>query len=256
MSSDSAALSQVDVSGTYLLASTTATQISVSPPGEKFTAFTGELIKLLSAESEYPLLLREIYAPLSAALAKRGLPKPKCSVGDTSGDLVLRKQVTQPTRYESTRTSSSRGGFEDRRNQFDASLIFEPYPYGQYARSATAPQRLSAHSLSGHNMQDALHPLAHDTNSRKRVLATPVRYLVGINACVIGLISFGTLTAGIVETSGGNYNNDGLGAAIFGLIFLFFVVIVCVEALAKAISPKPGLLVSRVWRWICGRDAA
>jgi hypothetical protein len=91
---------------------------------------------------------------------------------------------------------------------------------------------------------------------RSLCTATPVRYLVGINACVIGLISFGTLTAGIVETSGGNYNNDGLGAAIFGLIFLFFVVIVCVEALAKAISPKPGLLVSRVWRWICGRGAA
>src|SRR5450759_1417313 len=37
MSSDSAALNQIEVGGTYILASTTANRISVSIPGEKYT---------------------------------------------------------------------------------------------------------------------------------------------------------------------------------------------------------------------------
>jgi hypothetical protein len=101
MSSDSAALSQIDVSGTFILASTTANRISISVPGEKYTAFTGELIKLLSSEGKKPLLLGDLYRPLSAAMAKRGFPRPKSSIGDSSGQLALRRPLNLS--YESAR---------------------------------------------------------------------------------------------------------------------------------------------------------
>jgi hypothetical protein len=93
MSSDSAALNQIEVSGTYMLASTTANRVSISIPGEKHTAFTGELIKLLSAAREKPLLLGDLYRPLSAAMARRGLPRPKSSIHDSSGQLALRRPL-------------------------------------------------------------------------------------------------------------------------------------------------------------------
>jgi Caspase domain len=93
MSSDSAALNQIEVGGTYILASTTANRISVSIPGEKYTAFTGELIKLLSAESKNPIKLGDLYRPLSAAMARRGFPRPKSSTSDSSGQLALRRPL-------------------------------------------------------------------------------------------------------------------------------------------------------------------
>lgn len=48
MSSDSAALEQITVSGTFILTSTTATRVAHSVPGEPNTAFTHELINLLT----------------------------------------------------------------------------------------------------------------------------------------------------------------------------------------------------------------
>jgi len=91
MSSDSAALEQVDVEGTTILTSTTATQISHSIPGEEYTAFTGELIKILGSDRANSLSLSEVYRPLTAAMASRGLPRPKIVIGDTAGQLALRR---------------------------------------------------------------------------------------------------------------------------------------------------------------------
>lgn len=98
MSSDSAALEQIAVSGTYIITSTTATRVSRSVPGERHTAFTHELINLLqygASTLEDPLTVSELYRPLTVSLARRGLPTPKCSMSDVSGELILRRPIVQ-----------------------------------------------------------------------------------------------------------------------------------------------------------------
>lgn len=106
MSGDSAALEQVDVAGSYVLTSTTANQVSHAVPGERYTAFTAELIKLLSGSAnpaDEPLTLEGLYRPLKAAMARRGLPSPKASVVDTGSDLILRRsQEASPPEAPST----------------------------------------------------------------------------------------------------------------------------------------------------------
>lgn len=247
MSSDSAALAQIDISGTYILASTTANQISISPPGEKFTAFTGELIKLLSIESQHSLPLGEIYGLLSAGLARRGLPKPKCSVGDTIGDLILRKQVIHSAQYETTLTSGIQGRFEHGQHTFDAPSIYESYQYRQYSNSAAAPQRQFSRSASGQHLQNALHPLAaHDSKSNTRVLHTSLKYLIGIIAFFTGLLFSAVFAVGLDQAIRGDDNGGGgLVGTVFAIVFAFFVMIGCIEAVAKTVSSKRGLLISR-----------
>lgn len=94
MSSDSAALSKINVSGTYILTSTEANRESRAVPGERYTAFTGELLSILSdglPGRQTDVLLADLYAPLQAAMARRGFPRPRNAVGDTSGNVVVRR---------------------------------------------------------------------------------------------------------------------------------------------------------------------
>ena len=104
MSSDSAALEQVKVTGTSIFTSTTANDISHSIPGERYTAFTGELIRLLTEFRDSPLSLGNLYRPLSAAMVRRGLPAPRSSVGDSSGSLILRKRSPRSHHVEDNHT--------------------------------------------------------------------------------------------------------------------------------------------------------
>jgi hypothetical protein len=98
MSTASAALNQVTVEGTTILTSSSANQVSQSVPGEKYTAFTGELIRLLTEPRDEQLRVGDMYGPLHAAMTKRSLPTPKIVISQTAGDLVLRKIVSQPPR--------------------------------------------------------------------------------------------------------------------------------------------------------------
>ncbi|MDB6014693.1 MAG: Caspase protein, partial [Gammaproteobacteria bacterium] len=91
MSDYSAALEQVKITGTTILTSTTANEVSLSMPGERYTAFTAELLELLTKPSNDSLSLGDLYRPLSAAMARRRLPSPKIIVGDSSGSLILRR---------------------------------------------------------------------------------------------------------------------------------------------------------------------
>ena len=94
MSSDSAALEQIDITGTSILTSTTANDISHSIPGERYTAFTAELIRLLTRPYDGVLTLGGLYRPLSVAMARRNLPSPKSSIGDSSGGIILQRPTT------------------------------------------------------------------------------------------------------------------------------------------------------------------
>lgn len=89
----------VEISGTSVITSAPKNQISHSPPGERHTAFTGELISLLNEGprlADELLTVHNLYRGLVAAMSSRQLPTPKMRAGDLSGDLVLRRSVPFP----------------------------------------------------------------------------------------------------------------------------------------------------------------
>jgi hypothetical protein len=94
MSSSQAAQHGLTIDGATIITSSEPNKTSRSLPGERYTGFTGELISVLTEPSGDELSVSEIYRPLTAALAKRNLPRPKIVVGDASGELVIRRSTT------------------------------------------------------------------------------------------------------------------------------------------------------------------
>ncbi|MFF4890453.1 caspase family protein [Micromonospora chersina] len=76
----SALTAAIDISGTYTVTSAPANSTSVAPPGERFTAFTGELLTVLrdGVPGAGDLLsLRDIYTALVRRLHARSMPRPQ-----------------------------------------------------------------------------------------------------------------------------------------------------------------------------------
>ncbi|MFC7529215.1 FKBP-type peptidyl-prolyl cis-trans isomerase [Actinoplanes sp. GCM10030250] len=94
-------LGQVDVAGTYTLASARANELAIAAPGATHTAFTGELLgllqkgvaggpELLTFELLFPLLYRALY--------RQGLPLPdQRNTGTISGLALSRNPAARPT---------------------------------------------------------------------------------------------------------------------------------------------------------------
>jgi hypothetical protein len=81
---------QLDVDGTYTLTATARNEPAIAPPGATHTAFTGELITLLSdgdPEGAELLTLGHIYQRLRWVLHRRGLPLPE-RCGTRTADLL------------------------------------------------------------------------------------------------------------------------------------------------------------------------
>src|SRR5262249_13010662 len=69
-----------EIEGTYLLAAAAETKKALAPPGEKYTAFTGELIKVVEdgiAEAPEFLDMGTVYDAVYAALAGKSRPIPQ-----------------------------------------------------------------------------------------------------------------------------------------------------------------------------------
>jgi hypothetical protein len=99
MSSSTIDPRDVAVGGTTVITSSPKNMISHSPLGERFTAFSGELISLLATGSPIagePLTVDSAYRSLRVALARRNLPEPKRKLTDTSGDILLRRPAVPP----------------------------------------------------------------------------------------------------------------------------------------------------------------
>lgn len=82
--------------GTFVLASTPPNRQALAPPGERYTAFTGELIELLRAGvpgGQEFLDLNEIYRHTRRQLDLRRLPLPQKREGNTGGGLALARNV-------------------------------------------------------------------------------------------------------------------------------------------------------------------
>ncbi|MFB9929138.1 caspase family protein [Amycolatopsis halotolerans] len=84
---------EIEVRGTTVIASSPKNRVSLSPPGDRNTAFTAELLTLLTSRSHArPLDVNNLYGALDAALARRGMPRPKMQAMDTSSSLLLRRE--------------------------------------------------------------------------------------------------------------------------------------------------------------------
>jgi hypothetical protein len=83
---------QLEVASTYTLTSTTANTPSHAPMGDRFTAFTGALLRALDEAD--PLTLDQIYVVVDRDLATRNLPRPQRRVVNTAGNLVLSRGPT------------------------------------------------------------------------------------------------------------------------------------------------------------------
>jgi peptide/nickel transport system substrate-binding protein len=91
-----AVIDQVEVDGTYLLASVPDTSLALAPPGEPHTAFTGELLRLLreGAPGGPELLdLDTVYAQVYTALRAKGRPLPQKRDRNTAGGLALARNA-------------------------------------------------------------------------------------------------------------------------------------------------------------------
>jgi WD40 repeat protein len=80
------------IRGSYLLASAADDEEALAPPGERHTAFSGELLRLLSeGEATGPprLTLDYVYDHLYRALPQQGFPRPHRQAGGQGGRLIL-----------------------------------------------------------------------------------------------------------------------------------------------------------------------
>ncbi|WP_330318349.1 caspase, EACC1-associated type [Streptomyces platensis] len=98
----------VAVEGACVLTATAGTRQALAPPGEKYTAFTGELIRLV--EDGVPgrpalLSMAALFAELTAALTAKSRPLPQLSTRQTAGEICLfrnraRETVARPVAGE------------------------------------------------------------------------------------------------------------------------------------------------------------
>ncbi|MFI6744288.1 caspase family protein [Nonomuraea sp. NPDC050451] len=78
--------------GTYLLTATERDQAAWAPPGAPYTAFTGELVRILSEgdpRAPHEFTLDALYRSLGHALERKGLPRPSRQAIGASDGLVL-----------------------------------------------------------------------------------------------------------------------------------------------------------------------
>jgi Caspase domain len=213
MSSDSAALEQINVAGTYILTSTEANKISHAIPGERYTAFTAELIKLLASDetpSDDVLTLETLYPRLRAAMSRRGLPQPKAVLGDSSGGIILRRTPLRPETPSLPVTTIGPVAPAINVALTPNPADIAPPPVG------TTQQNLPARPESIEIPQPPMSPPSNGTaptsaNDRTRIVLQ-LTVLIVVWIIFVSLFVF-SLTGLIVTATGGSSNNV-VGAAI------------------------------------------
>ncbi|MFD9654368.1 caspase, EACC1-associated type [Streptomyces mirabilis] len=88
-----------DIGGTFVLTATSETRTALAPPGETYTAFTGELIGALEdgVPQAPPLLtMTTLYHHLHDALVSKGRPTPQQRNGNTAGAIALARNRHRP----------------------------------------------------------------------------------------------------------------------------------------------------------------
>lgn len=84
--------SQTAATGTVVLTSARDDRVALAPPGEDYTAFTGELLKVLNEgiPGDPPhISIHRAYESVKEALKAKGRPRPDCTGNDTAGRIVI-----------------------------------------------------------------------------------------------------------------------------------------------------------------------
>jgi hypothetical protein len=84
------------IEGTCILTATAGTRYALAPPGERFTAFTGELITLLNTGipgGPKLLSMATLFEHLQSNLRGKELPLPQCGQLNSGGDIALGRNV-------------------------------------------------------------------------------------------------------------------------------------------------------------------
>jgi hypothetical protein len=85
-----------EVEGTAVLAAAHENQTALAPPGERFTAFTGELVSTLEegVDGAGPVIsLRTLFGRVERALRAKGRPVPQSAFRNTADEIGLRNQA-------------------------------------------------------------------------------------------------------------------------------------------------------------------
>jgi predicted HTH transcriptional regulator/tetratricopeptide (TPR) repeat protein len=94
----------IDISGTFVIASSPANAASIAPIGEKYTAFTGELIRILKdgvENTSQVITLETLYERILAELGRKNFPKPQKANFQNAGNIAIafnRKYFTTVTK--------------------------------------------------------------------------------------------------------------------------------------------------------------
>ncbi len=88
---------QIDIQGTYTIASSSRTEPSIAPEGHRHTAFTAAL---LSAATEPDLTLDDLYRKVDQILLRNGHPRPQRRSVNVAGDLRLFTTAVLPAASE------------------------------------------------------------------------------------------------------------------------------------------------------------
>ncbi|MEV2217378.1 penicillin-binding protein activator [Streptomyces sp. NPDC050997] len=105
-----------DIGGTFVLTATSETRTALAPPGETYTAFTGELIDALEhgvPQGPPVLTMMTLYHHLYGSLVAKGRPTPQQRNGNTAGSIALarnRYQPPDPALVEAARTGEGATG--------------------------------------------------------------------------------------------------------------------------------------------------
>lgn len=254
MSSSQAAQLGLTIDGATIITSSAPNQTSRSLPGERYTGFTGELIAVLTEASEDELSVSEIYRPLTAALAKRNLPKPKIVVGDASGDLVIRRSVAPIYRgygsygghgvpsapvnsYPNPQTQPAVAPFVQHPEAAPTwavpTMAMSASPAGVPQPTAISPGPifLAAPALAREPMHtDTTRPLGHWA---RRVAWPSYITLLSFTAFLFGV----TFVVGTTQTVSPS-NKQPLGPAISAIVFVFAITAGAVYLLVKSVRAR------------------
>ncbi|WP_406352895.1 caspase domain-containing protein [Streptomyces sp. NBC_00658] len=115
MSGSDGLVEHAEIEGSYVITASPGYKQALAPPGDTYTAFTGELLNVLRVGIPGGSVLLDfdaVYGHVRRVLTAKGRPAPQKRGGNTAGQLVFcrnRSHQTVPTRGESAVEQSSGG---------------------------------------------------------------------------------------------------------------------------------------------------
>ncbi|MFJ1744865.1 ABC transporter substrate-binding protein [Streptomyces sp. NPDC088116] len=194
---------QALIEGTCLLAASAETRRALSPPGEEFTAFTGELITVLTdgiADGPPLLDMDTLYRHLYATLAAKARPLPQQRNRNTGGLIALARNRTHFSDSQDSRAAQPPlpAPPSDSSPAFPSRPASPPRPASR-ARAASPVNGPSQESPAAVGEQHSPNPPLRQEAAPEAVVIVPgerrgkisaARVMVG-TAAVLGLLAVG-----------------------------------------------------------------